>query len=85
MVQPPFIRDPVDVKAAIEGTGVSLAEWARFNGFSTGLVYQVLDGRRKCVRGQSRKIAIALGLIEGEAFDVGEISERLKRVRLQPN
>jgi gp16 family phage-associated protein len=58
--------------------GISVAEWARVQGFSTGLVYQVLEGRRKCLRGQSHRIAVALGLKQGEMMDLEELSRRLK-------
>lgn len=58
--------------------GISVAEWARVQGFSTGLVYQVLEGRRKCLRGQSHKIAVALGLKQGATMDLEELSRRLK-------
>jgi gp16 family phage-associated protein len=64
------------IRAAFEESGVTIAEWARANGFSSGLVYQVLDGRRRCVRGQCRKIAIALGLKHGRTMDVAELSRR---------
>jgi gp16 family phage-associated protein len=42
--------------------GVSVVDWARHNGFNPGLVYQVLAGRRKSLRGQSFNIAKALGM-----------------------
>jgi len=60
-----------------EITGISVAEWARVRGFSTGLVYQVLDGRRKCMRGQSHQIAVALGLKPGVSMPIDELSARL--------
>jgi len=50
------------VKARFEAEGVSIAEWARANGFSRTLVYRVLDGDMACRRGQAHKIAVALGL-----------------------
>jgi gp16 family phage-associated protein len=51
-------------RAIIQESGISISEWARANGFATGLVYQVLTGKRKCLRGQSFQIAFALGLLE---------------------
>jgi gp16 family phage-associated protein len=50
------------VKAQFLAEGVSVAEWARANGFSTKLVYRVLSGDAKGTRGQAHKIAVALGL-----------------------
>lgn len=42
--------------------GVAIVDWARAHGFSAALVYAVLRGERKCLRGQSLKIARALGM-----------------------
>ena len=42
--------------------GVSVAEWARARGFSLPLVYAVLRGRNQATRGESHRIAVALGL-----------------------
>lgn len=64
--------------ALFADAGISVAEWARVQGFSTGLVYQVLEGRRKCLRGQSHRIAVALGLKQGKTMDLEELSRRLK-------
>ena len=50
------------VKARFEAEGVSVAEWARANGFNCFTVYRVLSGRVKCVRGEGHRIAVALGL-----------------------
>jgi gp16 family phage-associated protein len=44
--------------------GISISDWATAHHFSAALVYAVLDGKRKCLRGQSHEIAIALGLKE---------------------
>jgi len=45
--------------------GVSVARWAREHGFSRELVYQVLAGQKKGVRGQSHDIAVLLGMKAG--------------------
>ena len=42
--------------------GVSVADWARQHRFSLPLVYAVLKGRNRASRGESHKIAVALGL-----------------------
>lgn len=42
--------------------GVSVAEWSRLNGFSLQLVYKILNGKSKGLRGEGHKIAVALGL-----------------------
>lgn len=72
-----MVKTPQEVRIEIESSGVSVAEWARENKFSSGLVYQVLEGRRKCVRGQSYRIAIALGLKAGNPMDVKMLSKLL--------
>ena len=75
---PAKLQNPVVARSLFEASGLSVAEWARRKGFSTGLVYQVLDGQRKCLRGQSHQIAVALGLKQGEAMEVEELSRRLQ-------
>jgi len=45
--------------------GWSVAEWARAFGFSRALVYQVLAGKKKGLRGQSHDIAVRLGMKAG--------------------
>lgn len=43
-------------------SGESVAEWARERGFSLQLTYAVLNGRLRARRGESHRIAVALGL-----------------------
>lgn len=71
------ILDASAAKKLFELSGTSVAEWARVRGFSAGLVYQVLEGRRKCMRGQSHQIAVALGLKEGMVLGIEELSDQL--------
>ena len=42
--------------------GESVKAWAQFHNFHPQLVYSVLKGDRKCLRGQSLKIARELGM-----------------------
>lgn len=72
------LLDTSRAKTLFEDSGNSVAEWARVRGFSTALVYQVLEGNRKCVRGQSHRIALALGLKQGVAMDLAELSKHLE-------
>lgn len=60
------LRTPDDVRADLERQGVSITQWAIANKFSPSLVYEVLAGRKKCIRGQSHNIAVKLGLKDGE-------------------
>lgn len=50
------------VKDRLEAHGVSIAGWARENGFNVRTVYAVLHGELKAKRGVSHRIAVALGL-----------------------
>lgn len=45
--------------------GYSIAEWARRNEFNANLVYAVLRGERRAIRGQTHDIAVSLGIKEG--------------------
>ena len=58
------MKTPAEVKNDFIRRGVSVATWARDNGYNVFTVYRVLDGTLKCRRGISHKIAIELGLKE---------------------
>ena len=53
--------------------GVSISAWARAHGYSKQLVYQVLAGRKRCVRGQCHEIAVRLGLKAGVIGSVADM------------
>jgi len=50
------------VRDRFEASGTVVAEWARERGFNVNLVHQVLAGRGKWKRGETHRIAVALGL-----------------------
>jgi gp16 family phage-associated protein len=52
---------PITVRE-IWASGSTVKAWAVERGFSAHLVYQVLRGERKCLRGESRTIAKELGM-----------------------
>lgn len=58
-----------EIRAEFQRKGISISAWALANGFSPNLVFEILSGRKKGSRGQSHKIAVALGLKEGEIVD----------------
>lgn len=58
----PTLISPTFSLAKFRAQGESIAEWADRHGFERSLVYSVVSGKRKCLRGQSFKIAVALGL-----------------------
>lgn len=59
-------RTPAEARAELQGKGISITQWAVANGFSPNMVFEVLGGRKKCVRGQAHEIAVKLGLKAGE-------------------
>lgn len=65
------------VRQRFDDCGVSIAEWARLEGFSPNLVYQVLDGRSACIRGECHRIAVALGLKAGNRLSARELAAEL--------
>lgn len=75
-----------EIRRKFRSLGITVSQWAKQNGFSPVLVYQVMSGSRKAYRGQSHRIAVILGLKEG---DEGEISDlafekaRAKKVKTQ--
>lgn len=42
--------------------GISIAQWARARHFNVRLVYSIVRGDRKCLRGESYQIAKELGM-----------------------
>lgn len=60
------MKTSTEVRAEFHRRGMSFAEWARAQGFSLALVYDVLAGRRVALRGQTHDIAVALGIKDGE-------------------
>lgn len=46
----------------MDARGISLAEWARQNGYKVRTVRAVVNGELKARRGTSHKIAVALGI-----------------------
>ncbi|MDR8258364.1 DNA-binding protein, partial [Acinetobacter baumannii] len=49
----------------LQKRGLSIADWARQNGFTPELVHQVLNSNKIPVRGKSHQIAVKLGLKDG--------------------
>jgi gp16 family phage-associated protein len=63
------LRTSDEVRAEFRRKGVSISQWATANGYNPNLVFDVLSGRKKGVRGQCHKIAVRLGLKRGEVVD----------------
>lgn len=54
------------VRAEMQAAGISVAEWARANGFERATVVDVLRGARLGHRGEAHRVAVALGLKSGQ-------------------
>lgn len=63
------LRTHEQARAWLSYLGISVAQWARDHGFSEPLVREILAGRKKCLRGQSHNIAVALGMKHGVPTD----------------
>ncbi len=51
-----------DAKAQLKASGTSVRQWASKHGFSEHIVHAVLGGKNKATRGESFRIAVALGI-----------------------
>jgi gp16 family phage-associated protein len=59
---PEPIATPAAALKRLHTKGVTIKDWALSNGFKPKVVYTVLQGRSKCLRGESHHVAVALGL-----------------------
>lgn len=72
-----MLRTPDEVRAEFQRKGISIAAWATANNLNTNMVFEVLAGRKKGVRGQSHKIAVLLGLKEGEVVAPSQVASTM--------
>lgn len=70
-------------RAAMERLGVTQAQLARALGVHPKIVNEVLRGRLIGVRGGTHKVAVALGLKDGEILPPGPISDEELIARLR--
>jgi gp16 family phage-associated protein len=54
------LRSPQQVLHWFHANGVAVSHWAEAHGFSPALARAIVSGKRKCLRGQSHQIAVAL-------------------------
>lgn len=52
------------IKDDFEQAGITISNWSLEHNFSRDLVYRILNTNRLPKRGESKRIAIALGLIK---------------------
>lgn len=63
------VKSIEQVREEFSRKGVSVSGWAKDNKVNAGTVYQVLRGNRKCRIGESHKIAVLLGIKDGEIVE----------------
>lgn len=80
-----MIRTPAEVLKEFHERGISVAAWSRHNGFNPTLVYRVLRAKGSPNRGQSHRIAVALGLKEGFMEQNLALMNRAKPTTEEPN
>lgn len=56
-----------EVQKRFRDQGVNLREWAKANGVKEKLAYEVFSGRRSCLRGESHRVAVLMGLKDAPA------------------
>lgn len=61
-------------KSQLRAEGKSIAEWAFEHGFKAELVYAVLRRRTIPLRGESHRIAVALGIKDGRIRGVSYVN-----------
>lgn len=54
-----------DARARLAAVGISVKDWAGKNNLNPSTVYAVLNGQKKCLRGESHRAAVLLGIKEG--------------------
>lgn len=74
-----MLRTPDEARAELKRKGISISQWAVANGFSVNMVFEVLAGRKQGVRGQAHKIAVKLGLKDGEVVEDASVADTLSR------
>lgn len=68
-----MLKTPDQFRQELALRGITVADWARFHGFSPAMVHQVLGGKLRCVRGQAHAIAVRLGLKAGLVEGVADL------------
>lgn len=61
----PRLRTLEEARAMFTRKGTTIRGWARDIGVHENTVYEVLAGRKQCLRGDAHKVAVLLGLKDG--------------------
>ena len=67
-----------EVRAELVRAGINVTEWAKTHGVARMTVVDVLRGRRQGLRGEAHKVAVALGLKDGDVVDVAKFKQLKK-------
>jgi gp16 family phage-associated protein len=70
-MKPQTTRTAQQIRAEFQRKGISIGSWADQHGFSRASVNQVLTGRNAASVGTGHKIAVLLGLKDGEIVEAG--------------
>lgn len=68
-MKPRSVRTAQQVRAEFERKGISIGSWADQHGFSRASVNQVLTGRNAATMGVGHRIAVMLGIKDGEIIE----------------
>ena len=71
------MRTPDQVRSEFKRKGISVTSWAMANGFPPSSVFEVLGGRNQGLRGRAHKIAVKLGLKDGDFVSDHDIAEAI--------
>ena len=52
----------LEARKRLELRGISVKQFAKENGIHVSTVYAVLNGQKKCLRGEAHRAAVALGI-----------------------
>lgn len=66
-----------EARVKLEERGVSISRWAVKNGLDPRCVSDVLNGRKKGIRGEAHKAAVLLGMKQGEIVPESRMTEPL--------
>ena len=54
-----------EARKRLENLGISTKAWAEQHGLNPSTVYAVLNGQKKCLRGEAHRAAVLLGIKDG--------------------
>ena len=55
-----------EARGRLARLGITTKDWAEKHEFNPSTVYAVLNGQKKCLRGEAHRAAVLLGIKDGE-------------------